>query len=88
MDQCDNLALGDRLALRCRDGDDLPAGVATFRAKVAGPHAFSRMRKVRLMPRYDAIRLGFGLTIYIPADDYDMVKEFILARLPENADVR
>ena len=62
--------------------------ITTFRAKVAGPHTFRHMRRVRFMPQYDAIRLGFGLTIYVPAEDYDMVKAFILERLPSKADIR
>lgn len=75
-------------------GDDLlpyamdEESITTFRAKGAGPHSFRRMRRVRLLPRYDAIRLGFGMTIYVPAEDYDMVKDFILEHLPEGADVR
>ena len=62
--------------------------ITTFRAKGAGPHAFRRMRRVRLMPRYDAIRLGFGLTIYVPPEDYDTVKAFILTHLPPQTDIR
>lgn len=62
--------------------------ITTFRAKAAGPHTFRHMRRVRLMPQYDAIRLGFGLTIYIPREDYAMVTNYILERLPENARIR
>ena len=62
--------------------------VTTFRAKGAGPHLFCRMRRVRLLPQYDAIRLGFGTTIYVPQEDYDLVKSFLLEHLPPDADVR
>ena len=62
--------------------------ITTYRAKVAGPHTFRSMRRVRLMPQYDAIRLGFGLTIYVPPEDYDLVKTFLLEHLPPEADVR
>ena len=62
--------------------------ITTFRAKAAGPHTFRRMRRVRFIPQYDAIRLGFGLTVYVPAEDYDRVKAFILEHLPPDADVR
>ena len=62
--------------------------VTTFRAKAAGPHTFRRMRRIKFMPRYDAIRLGFGLTVYVPREDYKMVKDYILERLPENAVIR
>ena len=62
--------------------------VTTYVGKNKGPHFFDRVRRVRLMPQHDAIRLGFGLTIYIPAEDYEAVKDFILAHLPEGVDVR
>ena len=63
-------------------------GITTFRAKVAGPHLFSCVRRVRLMPQHDAIRLGFGVTIYVPSEDYEAVKAFILEHLPPSAHVR
>ena len=75
-------------------GDDIltyamnEEGVTTFRAKAAGPHTFRHMRRVRLLPRYDAILLGFGVTLYVPQEDYEMVKNHILERLPEQARVR
>ncbi len=62
--------------------------VTTFRAKGAGPHSFRRMRRVRFMPQHDAIRLGFGATIYVPAQDYDLVKAFILDHLPAETHIR
>ena len=62
--------------------------VTTFRAKTAGPHTFARVRRVRLLPEYDAIRLGLGVVLFIPPEDYDMVKSFILDRLPPTARVR
>ena len=62
--------------------------VITYRAKTAGPHTFARMRRVRFLPQHDAIRLGFGATIYVPSQDYAAVKAFILAHLPPAADVR
>ncbi len=63
-------------------------GVTTFRAKAAGPHTFRHMRRVRLLPQYDAMRLAFGVTLYVPQEDYETVKDFILQRLPEKASVR
>ena len=63
-------------------------GVTTFRAKAAGPHTFRHMRRVRLLPQYDAILLGFGVTLYVPQEDYETVKDYILQRLPEGARVR
>lgn len=62
--------------------------VTTFVGKNKGPHSFSRMRKVRFMPQHDAIRLGFGLTIYVPAEDFDTVKAFLLEHLPPDVNVR
>lgn len=62
--------------------------IITYRSKTAGPHTFARMRKVKLLPRYDAIRLGLGVVLYIPAEDYEAVKAFLLDRLPPDADVR
>ena len=40
------------------------------------------------MPQYDAIHLSFGATLYVPSEDYEAVKAFILAHLPPTADVR
>lgn len=74
-------------------GDDLlpfamdEEAVTTFRAKAAGPHLFRWVRRVKLLPQYDAIRLGFALTVYVPAEDYEAVKAFILDRLPPEARV-
>ena len=62
--------------------------VTTFRGKSAGPHTFSRVRRVRLLPQYDAIRLELGVTLYIPPEDYDMVKAFLLEHLPQNVNIR
>ena len=62
--------------------------IITYRSKTAGPHTFERMRKVKLLPQYDAIRLGLGVVLYVPAEDYEDVKAFILDRLPSDADVR
>ncbi len=59
--------------------------VTTFRSKVAGPHFFDRVRRVRFLPQYDAIRLGFGTTLYVPREDYAAVKAFIIEHLPESA---
>lgn len=61
--------------------------IITFRAKAAGPHLFRWVRRVKLLPQYDAIRLGFALTVYVPAEDYEAVKAFILDRLPPEARV-
>lgn len=62
--------------------------IITYRSKTAGPHTFARMRKVKLLPQYDAIRLGLGVVLYIPPEDYEDVKAFLLAHLPPDADVR
>lgn len=62
--------------------------IITYRSKTAGPHTFARMRKVKLLPEYDAIRLGLGVVLYIPPEDYEAVKAFLLAHLPPDADVR
>lgn len=62
--------------------------VITYRSKTAGPHTFAHMRKVRFLPKYDAIRLGLGVILYVPAEDYETVKAFILERLPQTADIR
>ena len=62
--------------------------IITYRSKTAGPHTFARMRKVKLLPQYDAIRLGLGVVLYIPPEDYEEVKAFLLAHLPPDADVR
>ena len=62
--------------------------IITYRSKTAGPHTFARMRKVKLLPQYDAIRLGLGVVLYIPPEDYEDVKSFLLAHLPPDADVR
>lgn len=62
--------------------------ITTFRAKGAGPHTFGWMRHVKLLPQYDAIRLGLGVVLYIPSEDYEDVKAFILAHLPPDADIR
>ncbi len=62
--------------------------VITYRAKTAGPHTFARMRRVKLLPQYDAIRLGLGVVLYVPNQDYETVKAFILDRLPPTAQVR
>ena len=62
--------------------------IVTYRSKTAGPHTFARMRKVKLLPQYDAIRLGLGVVLYVPGEDYEAVKAFILDRLPPDADVR
>ena len=62
--------------------------VITFRGKYSGTHTFGRVRRVRLLPRYDAIRLSLGVTLYVPPEDYDAVKAFLLEHLPQNADIR
>ena len=62
--------------------------IITYRSKTAGPHTFARMRKVKLLPQYDAIRLGLGVVLYVPAEDYEDVKAFILDHLPPDAQVR
>ena len=62
--------------------------IITYRSKTSGPHTFARMRKVKLLPQYDAIRLGLGVVLYIPPEDYEDVKAFILGHLPPDADVR
>ncbi len=62
--------------------------VTTFTGKNKGPHFFSRMRRVRFLREHDAIRLGFGLTIYVPSEDYETVEAFLRAHLPKDADVR
>ena len=62
--------------------------VTTFQGKYSGPHTFSRVRRVRLLPQYDAIRLTLGVTLYIPPEDYDMVKAFLLEHLPQNVNIR
>ena len=81
------------LLLYLQGDDPLPfamdeESITTYRAKGAGPHTFRHMRRVRFLPQYDAIRMGFGLTIYVPKEDYDMVKAFLLAHLPPHVDVR
>ena len=62
--------------------------IITYRSKTAGPHTFARIRRVKLLPQYDAIRLGLGVVLYVPPEDYEDVKSFILAHLPPTADVR
>lgn len=62
--------------------------VTTFRGKSAGPYSFEHVRRVRLLPQYDAIRLGLGVTLYVPPEDYAAVEAFILAHLPPTADIR
>ena len=62
--------------------------IITYRSKTAGPHTFERMRKVKLLPQYDAIRLGLGVVVYVPNEDYEEVKAFILAHLPPDAHIR
>lgn len=62
--------------------------VTTFRGKYSGHHTLSRVRRVRLIPQYDAIRLELGVTLYIPPEDYAMVKAFLLEHLPQNVDIR
>ena len=62
--------------------------VITYRGKTAGPHTFAGVRRVRLLPQYDAIRLGLGVVLYIPPEDYETVRSFILDRLPSTAQVR
>ena len=62
--------------------------IITYRSKTAGPHTFAHMRRVRFLPQYDGIRLALGVTLYVPHEDYEAVKTFILDRLPEGAKVR
>ncbi len=62
--------------------------VVTFRGKATGPHLFRRMRRVRFMPQHDAIRLAFGVTLYVPREDYGFVQAFILEHLPPDVRVR
>lgn len=62
--------------------------IVTYRSKTAGPHTFARMRHVKLLPQYDAIRLGLGVVLYIPPEDYEDVKAFLLAHLPADVHVR
>lgn len=75
-------------------GDDLipysmdEEKIITYRMKGSGIHTFAHMRRVRFMPQYDAIHLSFGATLYVPSEDYEAVKAFILAHLPPTADVR
>lgn len=62
--------------------------VTTFRGKGAGPFSFDRVRRVRFLLQHDAIRLAFGTVIYVPKEDYDAVRTFLLERLPPNVDIR
>lgn len=62
--------------------------VTTYRGKGAGPYSLSRVRRVRFLPQYDAIRLAFGKTLYVPKDDYAAVRAFLLEHLPADIDIR
>jgi|GEM_PF-6494304 len=62
--------------------------VMTYRAKAAGPHVLGRVRRVRFMPQHDAIRLAFGVTLYVPKEDYGFVRAFLLEHLPRDVQVR
>ena len=74
-------------------GDDLlpvdmdEEKIVTYRMKGSGIHTFAHMRRVRFLPQFDAIRLGFGATVYVPREDYETVKAFILDHLPPDAKV-
>ena len=53
-------------------------------------HHFEDVRRVTLRPDIDRIqlheRLG-GLHVYVPQEDYDFVREYILARIPKGTEV-
>ena len=53
-------------------------------------HRFQGVRRVILRPDIDRIQLRWiatGLHVYVPPEDYDFVREFILARVPKGAEV-
>ncbi len=53
-------------------------------------HSFKGVRRVVLRPDIDRIRLRWtvtGLDVYVPKDDYEFVTDFILAHIPERAEV-
>ena len=66
----------------------LTAGILYLMGDDPIPFAMDEVRRVRLLPQYDAIRLELGVTLYIPPEDYDMVKAFLLEHLPQNVNIR
>ena len=60
------------------------------RGRGSGIHPFGGVRRVKLRPDIDRIQLrwaGSGLHVYVPKDDYGLVREFILAHVPEGTEV-
>lgn len=51
---------------------------------------FRSVRRVEMRPDVDLIKLRFrlgALRVYAPREDYEMVREYILARVPREAEV-
>ena len=52
-------------------------------------HTFEGVRRVELEPALDRIRLKWvvsGLDVYVPREDYALVRDFILDHVPESAE--
>ena len=71
--------------------DAMRVGSTLALANDAGTSRFESTRRVKRVRRYDLLDLRewFGMNqIYVPPEDYDFVRDFILARIPEKARTR
>ena len=54
-------------------------------------HTFQGVRRVEMEPALDRIRIKWvvsGLDVYVPREDYGLVRDFILDHVPESAEKR
>ena len=74
-----------------KPGDALRVGSTLAVANNTGASRFEFTRRVKRVRRNDLLDLRewFGMNqIYVPPEDYDYVRDFILARIPEKARMR
>lgn len=74
-----------------KPGEALRVGGTLAVANNTGTSRFESIRRVKRIRKYDLLDLRewFGMNqVYVPAEDYDYVRDFILARIPEKARMR
>jgi len=74
-----------------KPGESLRLGSTLAAANSTGTSRFDAARRVKIVEKCDVldIREFFGMNqIYVPPEDFEYVKEFILARIPEKARIR
>ena len=74
-----------------KPGAALRVGSTLAVANNTGTSRFESTRRVKRIRKYDVLDLRewFGMNqVYVPKEDYDYVRDFILARVPEKARMR